>query len=107
MVGNDFRKLILNVFGVGRLATNAAKGMGSLVELALLDPVTGRLGKQSKTGSKDDSPEELNSDWDTVRASIAALLCSVDNAVGEQDTNGNAELVSWTMSVYIRMHSEQ
>lgn len=66
VVGNDLSKFILNVFRVEWLATNTAKGTGSFVELALLDPVTGRLGEQSKTSGQDDSPQELDCDRDTV-----------------------------------------
>jgi hypothetical protein len=94
VVGNDLSKLVLDVLGVKRLTTDATKGRSSLVELALLDPVTGRFGEKSKTDSEDDSPKELNSDGDTVRSSVAAFLGGVDNAVGEEDTNGNAELVT-------------
>jgi hypothetical protein len=36
----------------------------------------------------------LNGNWDTVGASVTTVLGGVDNAVGEQDTDGNAELVS-------------
>ena len=94
VVGNDLSKLVLNVFGVERLATDTAKRCGSLVELALLDPVTGRLRKQSKTSTEDESPQELHSDRDTVGTSVASVLGGVDDAVGKQDTDGDAELIT-------------
>lgn len=94
VVGDNLGKLILNVLRVQRLTTDATESGSSLVELALLDPVTGRLGQQSKTDGENDSPEELDSDRDTVGASVAAVLGSVNNAVGEQNTDGNAELVA-------------
>lgn len=94
MVGNDLSKFILNVLGVGGLTTDTAESIGSLVELSLLDPETGRLGQKSKTDSEDDSPQELDGNRDTVGTGIAAFLGRVDDAVGEQDTNGDAELVT-------------
>jgi hypothetical protein len=94
VVGNDLSKLILDVLGVERLATDAAKSVGSLVELALLDPVTGRLGEESKTNGEDDGPEELDANGDTVGASVATVLGCVHNAVGDEDTNSDAELVT-------------
>lgn len=94
MVGNDFSEFILDVFRVEGLATNTTKRYGGFVELALLDPVTWRLGQKSKTSAEDESPQELDGDGDTVRASIAAVLSRIDDTVGEQDTNGDAELVA-------------
>jgi hypothetical protein len=98
VVGNDLSKLILDVLGVGGLATNATQGYRGEVELALLDPVAGRLGKQEETNGEDDSPKELDGDRDAVGTSVAAVLGSVNNAVGEQDTNGDAELVTYGVS---------
>lgn len=94
VVGNDLSKFILDVLGVDRLATDTSKSSGSLVELALLDEVTGGLREKSKTSGKDDSPEELDRNGDTVRSSITAVLGRVDDAVGNQDTDGDAELVT-------------
>lgn len=47
MVGDDLSKFVLDVLGVHRLATDAGKSRSSLVELALLDEETGRVGKQN------------------------------------------------------------
>lgn len=94
VVGDDLSELILNVLGIGRLATDASERIGGLVELALLDVETRRFGEESKTSGEDDGPEELDGDRDTVGASVTAVLGGVDNAVGKQDTDGDAELVS-------------
>ena len=94
MVGNDLGKLILDVLRVGGLATNATKSVGSLIELALLHPITRRFGKESKANGQDESPQELDGNGNAVRASIPAILGSIDHTVGKQDTNGNAELVT-------------
>jgi hypothetical protein len=66
VIGDNLSKLVLDVFGVERLSADTAKSLSSLVELALLDPVAGRLRQESKTNGEDDSPEELYSDGDTV-----------------------------------------
>jgi len=94
VVGNDLSKFILDVLRVKGLATDTAKSVSSLVKLALLDPVTGGLREERKTDGENDGPEELDGDGDTVRASIATVLGGVYNAVGDEDTNGNTELVS-------------
>jgi hypothetical protein len=73
---------------------DATKSVSSLIELTLLDPVTRRLWKERKTNSQDHRPEELHSNRDTVRAGVATFLSSEHDAVGEQDTNGDTELVS-------------
>lgn len=94
VVGDDLGKFILDVLGVEGLATHAAESVGSLVELAFLDPVTRRLGQQSKTNGQDDSPKKLHGDGDTVGSSVAAVLGGVYNAVGKQNTDGDAELIA-------------
>lgn len=94
VVGNDLSEFILDVFGINGLATNTGKSSGGLVELSLLDKVTGRVREDGKTTSEDNGPQELHGNRDTVRASILALLGSVDDAVGEQNTDGDAELVA-------------
>lgn len=94
VVGNDLSKLVLDVLRVDGLATDTAESGGSLVELSLLDVETRGLGEESKTGGEDDGPQELDGDRDTVRSSIAAVLGGVDDAVGEQNTDGDAELVT-------------
>lgn len=93
MVGDDLGKLVLDVLRVDRLATDAGQGLCGLVELALLDEETGRLREQGQTPTENESPKELDGDGDSVGASVTAVLGRVDDAVGKQDTNGDAELV--------------
>lgn len=64
------------------------------MDFTLLDEVTGRVGEEEQTASEDQSPWELNSNGDTVGTGVVVVLGAVDNARGEQDTNGNAELVT-------------
>jgi hypothetical protein len=66
VVGNDLSKFILDVLRVEGLATHTAKGTGSLVKLSFLDPESGRFRQKSKTDGEDDSPQELDGNWDTV-----------------------------------------
>lgn len=66
VVGNNFSKLILDVFRLNGLSSNVAECLSSLVDLALLDEVTWRFGEEEETGPEDDGPEELDGDWDTV-----------------------------------------
>lgn len=94
VVGDDLGELVLDVVGVNWLATNGCEGLGGELELALLDEETGRLGQEEETSREDDGPQELHGDGDTVRSGIIAVLGGVDNAVGEEDTDGDAELVT-------------
>ncbi|KFZ02513.1 hypothetical protein V500_00150 [Pseudogymnoascus sp. VKM F-4518 (FW-2643)] len=94
VVGDDLGELVLDVVGVNWLATNGCEGLGGALELALLDEETGRLGQEEETSREDDGPQELHGDGDTVGSGIIAALGGVDNAVGEEDTDGDAELVT-------------
>lgn len=94
VVGNDLSELVLDVVGVNCLATNRSEGLGGALELALLDEETGRLRQEEETSREDDGPQELHGDGDTVGSGIITVLGGVDHAVGEQDTDGDAELVT-------------
>ena len=94
VVGNDFGQFILDEVRVHGLSANVCEGLGGLFELAFLDKVTGRFGEEEKTGPEDDGPEELQSNGNPVRSGVISMLGTVDDAVGEQDANRNAELVA-------------
>lgn len=94
LVGDNLSKLVLDVVGVLRLASDTGQGVDGLLDLALLDEVTGRVGEEHQTTTEDQSPGELNGNGDTVGAGVVVVLGAVDNARGEQDTDGNAELVT-------------
>lgn len=93
-VGDDFSQLLLDELRVDRLTTDGSQSLSSLLELALLDEVTRRLGQTGDTTTKDQSPGELDTDWDAVRATVHTILSTVDNARGEEKTDGDAELVA-------------
>lgn len=94
LVGDDLSKLVLDIVGVLGLASDTGQGVDGLLNFTLLDKVTGRVGEEEQTTTEDQSPGELDGDGDTVGASVVVVLGAVDNARGEQDTNGNAELVT-------------
>lgn len=66
VVGNDFRKLVLNVFRIDWLSSNIGKSASCIIKLAFLYEVTWRLWKQEEANAKDKSPEELDSDGNSV-----------------------------------------
>jgi len=68
--------------------------MGSFLEVALLNVVTRRLGEEEETTSKNKSPEHLDGNWDSVRASVHSVLGGIVDARSKQDTDGDAELVT-------------
>jgi len=84
VVGDDFGELVLDQFRVLWLTTDAAEDVSGLGIVALLDKVSGRLGEEEETDSKDDCPEELNGDRNPVRTRIGPVLGGVGDAGGEQ-----------------------
>ena len=94
VVGNDFSQFLLDVFGSLRLATKTGKDLGGLLEVALLDEVTWGFWEQQKTTTEDESPEDLDGNRDTVRSAVSSVLGSIVDARSEEDTDGDAELVS-------------
>ena len=80
MVGDDFGKFLLDIFGAFRFTTKTGQNMGSLLEIALPDEVTRGLGKKEETNTKDQGPEHLDSNGNAIRASIAAVLGAIIDA---------------------------
>ena len=94
LVGNNLRKLSLDVVRVARLATESGQGIASSLNVTTLDEVARRVGKEEETTSKDNTEDELDTDGDAVRGSAFDVLGTVVDARGQQETNGNAELVT-------------
>jgi len=94
MVGNNLSKLVLDVCRIDRLSTNASQSLGCLLKLALLYKVSWRFGEDGKTDGQDEGPEKLNTNGNAVGSGIVAVLSGVHNTIGEQDTNGDAELIA-------------
>lgn len=94
LIGDDFRKLGLHVLGVTGLAADTSEGASGLVNLAALDEVARRVGKEEEAAAKDDGPRELDGDGNAVRSGAIDSLGAVDDAGGEQETDGDAELVT-------------
>ena len=95
VISDDLSEFLLNIFGALRFTTETGQDMGGFVEVTLLDEITGRLGKEEEASSKNDSPEHLDGDWDTIRTSIVSVLGAIIDARSEQDTDCDAELVTW------------
>ena len=93
VIGNNLRKLVLDVLGLDWLPTDFGQSLGGRFELASLDIVSRGLGKEEETGGQNDGPEELDGDRDSVRAGVIAVLSCINDAVGQQDTDGDAELI--------------
>lgn len=94
LVGNDLRKLNLDILRVFGLSTESAESIGSIVESSALDKVTGRVWQEQQAATEDNTPGKLDTDGNTVGASIIAALGGVGNARGQQETDGDAELVT-------------
>ena len=94
VIGDNFRQFVLDVVGRHRLAAQSRQTSRGLVELTLADEITGRFGKQEQAGSKDESPCHLDGDGNAVRAGVITILGGVVDARGQEDTNGDTELVA-------------
>lgn len=94
MVGNDLGKLIADVLGIKRLISQSGESDTRLVELALANEESGRLGKESQTAGENQSPSHLKTDRDTVAGAVIAVLGAIIDAAGKKQTDADAELVS-------------
>lgn len=94
LVGDNLSQLDLDVGRVLGLSTKSAESVGCAVETANLDEVTWGIWQEHQATSEDDTPEELDGDGDTVGSSIWAALGGVGHAGSEQETDGDAELVT-------------
>jgi hypothetical protein len=94
LVGDNLSKLALDVDGVLRLATDTRQGVDCAGNITLLDEVARGVGKEHETSSEDDGPGELDGDGNAVSTSVITALGGVDDDGGEQNTNGDAELVT-------------
>lgn len=80
VVGDDFLELVRNVVGIGRLATEGAERLSSVVETTFLHIPTRRVGQEEKPKGQDDRPKELKRDRDAVGAGVVAVVGSFVNA---------------------------
>lgn len=94
LVGDDLGNLRLDVLGVLGLTTDTGESVDSLFDLTALDEVARRVGEEEETDSEDDSPGELDADGDLVGLHGVHVFGSVDDAGGEEQTDGDAELVT-------------
>ena len=62
--------------------------------LTFLDEEPWRLWKEEEASSDDNGPQELNCDGNSVAASVEAVLCGIHDTVGQENANGDAELVT-------------
>lgn len=93
MVGNDLRKLFTNIQRIEWLPANSGQSGCGLLQLASFHKVARGIREKSQTRSEDECPQELHGDWNAVRSRVASILRGVHDAVGQQDTNGDTELV--------------
>lgn len=82
-IGDDLSKLVLDVSRVTGLVADTGESDGGLLDVTLVRPETGRLREEHETATKDDGPEELDTDGDAVRAGVEPVLSGVDDAVRE------------------------
>ena len=82
----EFRGDVVRVL---RLTTKSREHTASALDPVFLDEVTGRLRKEVKTSTQDQTPSKLDADRDTVRSRIRSCLGGVGDTRGEKKTKGN------------------
>jgi hypothetical protein len=93
VVALDLIKLRLDGFmGWVQLAKPGERLQGTIV-IALLDQITGGLWQDHHTTSKDGSPDELNGNWNSVRAMIGAVVSGLIDTSSQKKTDGDGKLV--------------
>lgn len=94
MIGNDLGKFVLDILRIDVLAAYRRQRPCRVLEFPLLDKVPGTFGEEKETGSKNESPEELNGNGDAIGARVISVLSRVAHDIGEQDSEGDAEIVA-------------
>ena len=94
MVGNDLRQFVLDVVRIQWLASHGCQCERGFLELALFDEESRGFRQDEQASGENDGPEELHGDGDAVGAGVVAVLGRVDDAVGHEDPDGDAELVA-------------
>lgn len=94
VVGDNLGELVGDEVRVDGLVSDLGEAKSGLLVVTLLDPVSGRLGEEEETEEEDESGHELDADGDSVRARVASALGGVGDARGDEETDGDHELVS-------------
>lgn len=96
VVGLNLFKLILQVRRIQGLATNAGKGVQSLLMATLLDEPTWRFREKKETDAENEGPKPLDGDGKTVREGRVVGVGSLVDASSKKktlikplDTNSN------------------
>lgn len=93
VVGHNLLELGLNGRRVSRDAAEPAERPGRFLQVALLDEVARRLRQEEHARDEDEGPSELHGDGDAVGARVVPVLGRVVDDGGEQQADGDGELV--------------
>lgn len=92
-VGTDLGVLVLDLVRLDGLSEQASDRLAATLVLVLENEPPRRLGQDDCTGNNNCTPDELNSNWDTVRRIVRAILCGIHHARSDEETEGDEELV--------------
>jgi hypothetical protein len=93
VVGLDLGQFLADGRVIGREAAETAEGSGGAIDVAPLDQVPGRVREDQHTADENDRPGKLDRDGDAVAAGVHAVLRGVVDDRGQQETDGDGELV--------------
>ena len=93
LVGDDLSKFGFDVLRLRRLTTKLAQRSARLLNTSPLDEETWRVGEEQQTDAENQTPSELDGDWNAERSTVLAVLHSVVDNRCQHDANGDTELV--------------
>ena len=94
VVSNDFSQFLLDIFGFARLGSESSQSLGRLVDLAPLDEEARGFWEEHEATTENQGPQHLNSNGNTVRAGVLAILGCVRDTGSKKETDRNAKLIA-------------
>ncbi len=83
IIGDNLGNLHLDIFRIFWLTPQARESIHSLLNLASLDEVAGRIWEEKQATSENDTPGELDANGDAVRAGAFVVFDGIVDAGGE------------------------
>jgi hypothetical protein len=94
MVGDDFRQLCLDVFGLCWLTTQAAERFDGFVNLATLHKVSRRIWESCDATAQNQCPKELDCNGNAVGAAVVEILCPIVHTRCQHEADCDTELIT-------------
>ena len=94
VVGLNFSEFLDKSRMIDIQSPEAREGFCSFGLFASLDTVPRCFGQDQHSSDEDETPSELDGNWDTVRASVITILGRVVDDGSNEETDSNGKLVA-------------